>query len=572
MNPKQLDKDALRDIIGGPEPSGPTIQEYRPFPQSLDWKLAKLYWNSLGPRAFANGDVPYKVNNDGRASEDYCNLVLESLRSTSHSARADRTIYFVELGIGSGLFSKLFLDTLKHYSVAGGEDFYGRTKYLLLDASPRILNDVKSSGILDEHESRLIYLECDVSDSDQLLRRVREAALGDFAGVDGIFANYILDNLPATVLFLRGNSTFELQVRTSLDANSKLGDRNKRAIEQLERCLASAEPIADARLIDAYKSFVLDTQYVRITREELPHERLLPLAGADEQGLCLHSYGALQCLDACCQLLRPGGLMIIADYGHTANDLRSEVFEYQHFGGSIAIGVNFAELQALVSNHVDHQWFAPEEEIEQIIYRAVGHRLSAEVADSVRQTFSKKRLEALVRPVVEGMALAEKNQLEAARWSFYKAFNEQPRNWVVVNAVASFFAYQLKDYDRAARIADYGLAMNPISVELWNVRGDCHYYRDRYDEAESAFRKAIALNPWDIRGRYNLAFVLADTSRTAEALAVLGEALGLDRDGDFREKLLQKQSDLLTQMERTYNEERLRLANRFRGHRWLPGS
>jgi hypothetical protein len=65
-----------------------------------------------------------------------------------------------------------------------------------------------------------------------------------------------------------------------------------------------------------------------------------------------------------------------------------------------------------------------------------------------------------------------------------------------------------------------------------------------------------------VRARYNLAWVHLRERAYAAALAKLAEALALDWTGEYRERLLQKQQEVLALLTQRHQQEYLRLANR----------
>ncbi|MBV9061941.1 MAG: hypothetical protein JOY77_03310, partial [Alphaproteobacteria bacterium] len=56
----------------------------------------------------------------------------------------------------------------------------------------------------------------------------------------------------------------------------------------------------------------------------------------------------------------------------------------------------------------------------------------------------------------------------------------------------------------------------------------------------------MAVNQTDVRSRFNLSFVYSRQHNFAQALRVLAEALALDKSGEYRDRLLQKQNETLT--------------------------
>src|SRR5439155_4232988 len=106
------------------------------------------------------------------------------------------------------------------------------------------------------------------------------------------------------------------------------------------------------------------------------------------------------------------------------------------------------------------------------------------------------------------------------------------------------------------------LALNPTcSADLWCTLGDGLFEWGRTDEAESAYRRALRVNESDVRARYNLAWVYQRQKDYPAALAVLAEGLALDKTGEYRERLLQKQAEVLAGLEGRNRQEYLLLLN-----------
>jgi len=97
----------------------------------------------------------------------------------------------LEVGGGSGLFAKLFLDELRLLSPA----LYENTTYLWTDGSPAMVQQTDAKGMFSDHSSRVRTRPLPVPGMAALATDARD-------GFDLIIANYLLDNLPARVLRL----------------------------------------------------------------------------------------------------------------------------------------------------------------------------------------------------------------------------------------------------------------------------------------------------------------------------------------------------------------------------------
>ena len=69
------------------------------------------------------------------------------------------------------------------------------------------------------------------------------------------------------------------------------------------------------------------------------------------------------------------------------------------------------------------------------------------------------------------------------------------------------------------------------------------------------------MNPSDVRSRYNLAWVYTREKSFPAALETIAQAFSLDRTGEFRDRLLQKQQEVLAQSATRHQHEYLLLIN-----------
>jgi tetratricopeptide (TPR) repeat protein len=129
--------------------------------------------------------------------------------------------------------------------------------------------------------------------------------------------------------------------------------------------------------------------------------------------------------------------------------------------------------------------------------------------------------------------------------------------------VANFLNYGLRDPQAGLEMARAALALNPrCSAELWNVCGHCLWSLGRIREAQGAYERALQVNPDDVMGRYSLAWVYLHYKEHGEALRLIAEGLARDWRGDYRERLLQKQAEVLADLARRSRQEYQALINR----------
>ena len=129
--------------------------------------------------------------------------------------------------------------------------------------------------------------------------------------------------------------------------------------------------------------------------------------------------------------------------------------------------------------------------------------------------------------------------------------------------VATFLAFGLREPAVGLEMARAALALNPAcSADLWNALGDCLFSLGRIGEARRAFERALDVNPDDVQARYNLSFVFAHQKDFAAALKLIAEGLALDTWGEYRERLLQKQAEVLSGLAERSRQTFLFQANR----------
>jgi len=86
------------------------VEEYQPMAKSLEWQLAGLHWAREGALPFIDSNVPYIVTNNGGVSADAAALLFASCLEPG--AGCGR-IAVLELGAGTGLFARYFLDEFR---------------------------------------------------------------------------------------------------------------------------------------------------------------------------------------------------------------------------------------------------------------------------------------------------------------------------------------------------------------------------------------------------------------------------------------------------------------------------
>jgi tetratricopeptide (TPR) repeat protein len=539
------------------------LQEHCPLADSLEWQLGQRYWHERGTGAFL-GDaqpVPYVINNDGSLSRRAAAVLFASLAAAAREGPLPETLFVLELGIGVGLFARFFLDAFRDLCRHHRADYYGRLCYVAGDRSPAMLTDAARHGIFANHPGRYLLRIVDALDPARHL--LPDAA---FAGhgprpLRAVFLNYLLDCLPATVLEVDGDAVRQLAVRTCLARGADLSEYTRLTAEELARCVGSDDPRDQQALRAVSGLFALEYAYRPVEAARVPYRDFALAFARRHAPRFLHSHGALRSLDGLLGLLADGGFLLINDYGRTQAELADE-FEHQRFSQSTSMGLNFALLRAYFGDGSRGRWVEPLEDRPGIYSRLLGRQPAHEAVVCFYEQFGKAAVDRAEEPARQARALVQAGRLEAALPCYRQALERQSGNWLLLQEVASFLAFSLRDVRGGVDLLKLALGLNPMSAELWYMLGECLLLWGRIEEASQAYRRAAGLNPSDVRPLLGLAWAHARQKDYPQALHQVAEGLALDITGQYREQLLEKQGEILARLAQRNQQEQLRQANR----------
>jgi tetratricopeptide (TPR) repeat protein len=550
--------------LGSARSDRPVVQDYRPLPESIEWELGQRYLRERGSKAFLHdaSPVPYAVNNDGTLSLRAARVLFQSLLEAEERGDLEEEVFVLELGVGVGLFARLFLDAFRALCRERGKDYYERLCYVAGDYAGRMLLDACRHGTFANHPGRYALRVVDALDPEAGLRHgiPPGQAPGRFRAV---FLNYLLDCLPATVLKVSDGDVQQLCVRTCLARGVDPAELAGLDPDDLPHKMASDDPDDRRELLAAFPLFASAYDFRPVDLAGVPlGDFAIRFARSTGAGQVLHSHGAIQCLERLLGLLHPRGFILLNDYGQTeAADAVG--FEHQRFSGSTFVGLNFPLLRAYFTDAGKHHWSEPPEEEASIHARLLGRQLSPATVECFQALFGKAAHDATQGPALLARALAGAGRLEAAASTYSKALEVQPLNWLLMGEVARFLTFGLQSPHDGLRVAREALALNPAcSAELWNALGDALFALGRTGEAGHAFRRAMRINPNDAQAHYNLSFVHAQQKDWPQALQAIAQGLALDAAGQYREGLLQKQQEVLGQLAARHRRDVQLLANR----------
>jgi tetratricopeptide (TPR) repeat protein len=535
------------------------LQEFRPLTECLEWELSELHWSRAGLLPFVEDDVPFIINNTGRLSEHAAAVLFANCCEVDDGG----PITVLELGAGTGLFAKYFLDVFRAICRQERRDYYDRLLYLATDRSPRTVEQWEERGQFDDHRADgARRVELGVCDALQPARlQPPSGAPGELSNLRAVFCNYILDVLPATVLRSGVDGPEELRIRTHLAADRHvLAQYTRLPIDRI-RELAGGDADSKLELLPLLSLFEFETAFVPIA--SLPPHGADALEFGKDLDRVVVNYGALESLTACLRLLGPAGFLLLNDYGSVRRDQIAGHAAAQRFGPTSALGLNFPFLEHVFTSQ-GHVVVTPEGDDRQSLHaRLIVKAPAPETIAAFENRFGTAGNAFFDEPLQDARKHAAAGRKNEALDCYRVALSRSPRDWQVAGEIAEFVGLQLQDYAAGRDLATAAVALNPwYSTWLWNVLGDVLFLDGRVEAAHEAYMQAHRIHPGDARTNLNLAYTYFEFGQHAVALDCVAAALAADARGLFRQRLLEKQHQILGAISGRWLGEQERLARR----------
>jgi tetratricopeptide (TPR) repeat protein len=534
------------------------LQAPCPLHESVEWQLSGIYWHEAGLRPFIENSVPYLVNNSGRLSENAAVLLFENL---CEQPPTGEVITVLELGAGSGLFARLFLDAFRAICVDNSRDFYDRLQYVVSDRSPRTVEDWRQRKIFDPYGSHVVSARIDAMEpTTAWLADGRQTTV---ERPRAVLCNYVLDVLPTTLWRKSASGIEELLLGTRLvDAGAQLALLTPLGLGQIRGCVAGAGGGLRA-LLPILPLLEVDVHFG--PPRPVPRwgeDALHLLASLNEGERIAVNFGALDCLESLWTRLDEGGFVLLNDYGTVGGSDAVCHASPQRFGRTVAVGLNFPLLASGVTSR-GRKIVAPSGDDA----RGVHTRLLSNVDLPRTRAALEARFSRAVESDLEAIVLAARDHAAAGRHSealdaYRKSLECLPKDWHLLGEIGEFVGLVVRDFQAGLQIAQSALELNPwTSTWLWNVLGDCLYYLDRRQDAHQAFLQAQLIDAEDVRTNLNLAHTFGNLGQPDAALQAI--ALGFLHDsGVYQARLRECQDQILSGLAVRRAEARDRLARR----------
>lgn len=514
------------------------LQEFCPISESLEWELSEFAWDQYGVLPFAENSVPFIITNSGRFSERAAVQLFRSCQMTP----AQEQFLVMELGAGTGLFARLFLDSFKALCTQEGVDYYDRLQYVVSDRSQRSIDQWRERAIFDKHAQHVQMRVWDAITSFDVLEN-RQLPL------KAVFCNYLLDVLPSTVIRQGASGIEELMIRTHLVSEaSVISQHTNLTYEEINHLVQSEDIDQRRKLLPLVTLLELETAFhpIRSTISSIASDAFACQQGVEKTVL---NYGALQCLETCLEALDESGFLLINDYGPIATEDVEKQVASQRFGPTLALGINFPLLESYL-NAGNWEVIIPDNDADAPIHsRLIVCDHSKVDVQLFKDNFGSKGYIRCEAPVNEARKHAKAGRKDDALEAFNCGLANNRNDWYILGEIAEYVGFQLSDHSAALELVQEAVKLNPwYSSWLWNILGDCLFCLNRFTDSHEAYLQAHRIDPQDPRTNLNLAFCYSQFLQYDEALCAIAKGLANDKMGVYQGQLLEKQRQLLNQL------------------------
>lgn len=523
---------------------GVPVEEFGPVWDTARLRLSRASWQVSTLEPFLNFQVPYVSTSSGRLSDDAVTIALAARPGC-------RSLRVLELGAGSGLFARLFLDALQRRA----PEVYAHCHYVVTDGSASILAAQTQNQIHQHHHDKISQRQLDLAQD-----------WPDMGPFDLILGTYILDSLPFDFLAVKDDKVWRREMRAVLPP-----DQATKA-KELRQALAEGGAQDLRPFIPLGPQITTQTRHVPVDRKALPHATAIPSETDATTLPFIHCYGALDCLDRCLAHLAPGGVAIFSDYGHIEPYAARETPEFQAYGSSVAAGLNFPQLDLAYGNRADISYFKPEREEGHLYTRVFQNAPAVDLREEVSDLYGALRYQALTAPVEAARELMRGRLYGSCRDLYVTALEQQPYNWALIQEIALTFLMMTEEHEEALSLAEMGLALNPLSPDLWRAKADAALALGQVEDAQAAIAKAVTLAPQNVAAQQSLARIALRQGNFGVALHAIATALTYDVEGDSQDSLIALQTETLAKIAKRELDTLTAATNPFRALDKLPES
>jgi hypothetical protein len=201
-------------LEAGPAQQRLYLEDFTSFRSSIAWQFNKLYWHRLSDWEQATGKGYEQALPGGKTDANHPDAIADCvadswtlLRDLENKQQLPPEIFVLEIGVGMGTRSRIWLDRFRALDSERGTKYYPRVKFLLGDYSLATLD--RSRPALRDHLDLCSFVVLDALDPRKTLAFLRHKILH-------IHLTNVYDNLPDEEFARRNGRLHLVQVRAHI--------------------------------------------------------------------------------------------------------------------------------------------------------------------------------------------------------------------------------------------------------------------------------------------------------------------------------------------------------------------
>ena len=198
------------------DPEGVLLEDFRSFRESIAWGFNRLYWHRLADWEQFTGRGYEQALPGGKSDANHPSAVADCvadfwtlLRDLENRKQLPEELFVMEIGVGMGTRSGLWLERFRSLDRERGTNYYPRLKFLLGDYSLATLE--RSRPAVKEHLDLCSFVVLDALNPLKNLAFLRHKILH-------IHLTNVYDNLPDEEFERRDGRFYAVQVRAHIPA------------------------------------------------------------------------------------------------------------------------------------------------------------------------------------------------------------------------------------------------------------------------------------------------------------------------------------------------------------------
>jgi hypothetical protein len=187
------------------------LEDFTSFRSSIAWEFNKLYWHRLSDWEQATGKSYEQALPGGKSDANHPEAIADCvadfwtlLRDLENKNQLPPEIFILEIGVGMGTRSRIWLDRFRALDAERGTKYYPKVKFLLGDYSLSTLD--RSRPALKDHLDLCSFIVLDALDPGKTLAFLRHKILH-------VHLTNVYDNLPDEEFARRSGRLHLVQVR-----------------------------------------------------------------------------------------------------------------------------------------------------------------------------------------------------------------------------------------------------------------------------------------------------------------------------------------------------------------------